>query len=715
MPFFVSKKGNMMNLNNHNLSLKQKLKKAGLALTCLMAASVGLNSIDTVKADNAQMTDLPKGTNAQSNKIAGQYAFAGAVSAGQTKVSPFGAKNSDWATSTSRTEEKTKHWYAFKLSDTRGNNDDWKGKIGAYYSNIGTYKGHIIDLKVTVLNWKVQNYNWVVSSADEHGVNEIKVKDDNAYIAFGKDDFEIFTPGMGAVKYRLDYIDHDTHEPIKLTAAWTFDDIDGNQWVGLEPTTMSKIDQIFYGDPKNGNTWLSYKKKSGVDYIYSDAKQHNTPVTDETGHNSGTLTSSEPKGSFTTAYSDSSSFIINWVFGQNTGKHAVEEQNELEGDQSYWNMISNYDPDADTKYPIKSISSSIDASFFNHAYLKFGTTPMLKDKPAEPKKFVSDSDEGTNVPSEIGTNKSVDHDILKNRYEEYHYQITHNVPDVKENFKYDQYMITDDLDKVLDISNVHVYNRANQDVTYMFTVNVNTGNRLSVVAKSASLASNDFYREQYKVTFDAKVKSGVSLADHADPKHKDQAVIYNSAKVTTSNGSADSNKTSTNIPFTEKSQIKAVSSDGNGKGDNLEVNYEDDYKYTVDVVVPDSQDVTSIELKDKLEDVLNVKDVKVYDQDENGKDITDQGKLTKDNNTVDWTANEPTKWHGKHLRMVIGASVKNTPDLIKYLDKESKVIKIPNKALWIINGKDDPTNTVTVQPKGPKASVQKWIELPNLD
>jgi len=218
MPFFVSKKGNMMNLNNHNLSLKQKLKKAGLALTCLMAASVGLNSIDTVKADNAQMTDLPKGTNAQSNKIAGQYAFAGAVSAGQTKVSPFGAKNSDWATSTSRTEEKTKHWYAFKLSDTRGNNDDWKGKIGAYYSNIGTYKGHIIDLKVTVLNWKVQNYNWVVSSADEHGVNEIKVKDDNAYIAFGKDDFEIFTPGMGAVKYRLDYIDHDTHEPIKLTA-----------------------------------------------------------------------------------------------------------------------------------------------------------------------------------------------------------------------------------------------------------------------------------------------------------------------------------------------------------------------------------------------------------------------------------------------------------------------------------------------------------------
>ena len=64
--------------------------------------------------------------------------------------------------------------------------------------------------------------------------------------------------------------------------------------------------------------------------------------------------------------------------------------------------------------------------------------------------------------------------------------------------------------------------------------------------------------------------------------------------------------------------------------------------------------------------------------------------------------------------MVITASVKNTPELMKYLDKNSNVIRIPNKALWIINGKDDPTNIVMVEPKGPKASVDKWIELPDL-
>ena len=705
---------NFISSNSHH-SLGKSI--GVLVAACAITGGLAFSS-NSVKADNAEMADLPKSTNAQGNKIPGQYAFSGQVTPGITKVTPFGATNSDWATSSSHTEETTKHWYAFQLSygngkDGQTNNKQWKGKVGVYYSNIGTYRGHVIDLKLTVLDWNVQNYEWV--DTDGNGKEDSKRFLDTAYIAFGKDDFEIFTPGMGAVKYRLDYLDHDTHKPVKITAAWTFDDIDGNQWIGIEPNTMSSIDQLFYGDSNTGKTWLSYKKLSGTDYIYSDANQHNTAVFDETGHNSGTLFSKDKKGSFTAAYSESSSFTMNWVFGQNTGKHAIEDQNQLLKDGSYWNMIGKYDPDADTKYPVKNIVTSVDAKTFNHAFLKFGTTPMVKDKPKQPEKYVSDTDEGTNVPAEIGTDKSVDHDLLKDRYETYHYQIMHDVPMVRPEFKYTQYIISDDLDKVLDVSNVHVYNRDNQDVTYMFTVNVDANNKLTAVAKNDPLANDDFYRQQYKVTFDAKVKPGVSLADHIDPKHKDQAVVYNSSKVTTSNGSSESNKTSTNIPLTPKEQTKAVSKDGSGKGDTLDVEYDEDYKYTVDVAVPDGENVTSIELKDKLEDVLELKDVKVYDQDDNNKDITSLGKLTKANNTASWVANDADKWHGKHLRMTITASVKNTPDLMQYLDKDSNLVKVPNKAIWVINGKDSPTNTVFVQPKGPKASVQKWIELPSLD
>lgn len=690
----------------------KRVRGIGYSVIALLALSVGLNTSENVKADNSEMTDLPKATNTQSNKIPGEYGFAAKVSPGITKVKPFGGTNSDWATSASHTENMTKHWFAFQLSGDSSNNDQWKGKVGVYYSNVGTYEGHTVDVKITMMDWKVQNYRWVDTNGN--GKEDSKENIKTAYAAFGKDDFEIFTPGMGAVKYRLDYLDHDTHKPIKMTAAWSFKDIDGNQWVGIEPSTMSSVDQIFYGDPKNGNTWLSNKKVGGIQYIYSDANQHNTAIIQD-GHNAGTVTSDQLKGAFTASYSNASSFIINWVFGQNTGKEAINDQNKLISDSSIWNMVGKYDPDAENKYQVSDISSSIDATFFNHAYLQYSSTAILPDKPKKPKKYDSDSDEGTAVPNEIGTDKSVDHDLLKNRYETYHYQIVHDVPDVLDRFRYTQYMITDNLDSKLDVSNVHVYNRANQDVTYMFTVTVDSNNKLSVIAKDSSLGTDDFYREQYKVTFDATVKPGVSLADHKDPKHSDQAVIYNDAKVTTSNGSADSNKTTTNIPFTQKSQVKAISKDGNSKGDSLKVDYDEDYKYIVDVAAPDAEDIKTLELKDKLEDVLNLKDVKVYDLDDQSKDVTDQGKLTMSDNTADWVANDATKWHGKHLRMIIRASVKNTPDLMQYLDKDSGIIRIPNKAHWIINGKDDPTNTVHVVPKAPEASAKKWIEMPNLN
>ncbi|CAM3194512.1 fimbrial isopeptide formation D2 domain-containing protein [Lactobacillus bombicola] len=699
-------------MNLINLEKRYSLSESMGVLLAIGALAGGLAfSNNSVKADNAQMTNLPKGTNSQSNKIPGEYSFSAKVLPGITKVKPFGGTNSDWATSASHTEDKTKHWFAFQLSDETSNNDDLKGKVGVYYSNVGTYAGHTVDIKITMLDWKVQNYRWVDTNGN--GKEDSKVAVNTAYAAFGKDDFEIFTPGMGAVKYRLDYLDHDTHKPVKISAAWSFKDIDGNQWVGIDPSTMSNVDQIYYGDPKTGDTWLSNKKISGVDYIYSDANQHNTPIMND-GHNAGTVTSDQLKGAFTASYSNASSFIINWVFGQNTGKEAIEDQNTLLGLPRIWSMVGKYDPDADTKYPVENISSSIDATFFNHAFLQYSSTAILPDKPKQPRKYVSDADEGTNTPSEIGTDKSVDHNLLKDRYEPDHYQIVHDVPDVLDRFKYDQYIITDNIDPDLDISNIHVYNRANQDVTYMFTVTVDANNKLSVIAKDSSLKQDDFYREQYKITFDGKVKSGVTLADHQDSKHKDQAVIYNEAKVTTSNGSSNSNKTTTNIPFTKKSQMKAVSTDGKGNGKELAVDFDQDFPYTVDVIAQDDENLKSLEIKDKLEPVLNLKNVHIYDLDDNKKDVTDQGKLTTDGNVVDWTAIDATKWHGKHLQMVIIANVKNVAELMKYVDKDSGKIKIPNKAEFIVNDKSDFTNNVDVLPNPLKPSAQKWIELPDL-
>lgn len=685
-------------------------KVIGLAGAALAIVSLGFATSTTVKADNAQMQDLPKGIKAAGAEIPGQYGFRPKVMKGITKVSPFGGTSSDWATSSTNTEGKSHSWDAFRLKG----NENLKGKIGVYYSNVGSdpVSGKTLDMKITLNDWKINAYKW------DHSTEPIKkVALENPYAAFGVDDFEIFTPGDGALAYRVDFIDHDTGKPVKLNTQMTFLDIDGNQWVGFDSSTYSHIDNVYYGD-QEGKNWLSYMDKMGKKYIYSDANLHHEALPD----GSGTVKSSNLYGGFTTSLSNTDHMNITWVYGTNTGKHAVESQNELLATNGYWQLNdSNYDADAQ-KNKIGTIASSIWNGNFNHAYLAFGGRAILPDKPLDPKKFVSDKDEGTNVPSEIGGIKSVTHDMLENRYEQYHYQIVHSVPDVRDRFKYSEYRITDNLDNILNIDtgSIRVYNRENQDVTYMFTVTLSSGNNLSVIAKSDTLALDDFYRETYKISFDATVKPGKSLKDHADPKHKNQAVIDNQSKVITDNGSADSNIVTTNIPFTKEKDEKFVSNDGLGNTKSLvDVDFGKKYTYRVEATVPDNVDIDSLAIKDTIEsDVQNIKGVKVYDYDDkdaagNAKEITDQGKLEIDNKTgkISWTANDPANWHGKHLKMFIDTTLINTPKLLDYLNKDTSMIEIPNEAHFLFNKEDIPSNITHVSPKTPKASADKKIEV----
>lgn len=685
-------------------------KVIGLAGAALAIVSLGFATSTTVKADNAQMQDLPKGVKAEGAKIPGQYGFRPKVMKGITKVSPFGGTSADWSTSSTNTEGKSHSWDAFRLKG----NENLKGKIGVYYSNVGSdpVSGKTLDMKITLNDWKINAYKW-----DDSTDPAKKVALENPYAAFGVDDFEVFTPGDGALAYRVDFIDHDTGKPVKLNTQMTFLDIDGNQWVGFDSSTYGHIDNVYYGD-QEGKNWLSYMDKMGKKYIYSDANLHHEALPD----GSGTVKSTNLYGGFTTSLSNTDHMNITWVYGTNTGKHAVESQNELLANNGYWQLNdSNYDADAQ-KNKIGTIASSIWNGNFNHAYLAFGGKAILPDKPLDPKKFVSDKDEGTNVPSEIGGIKSVTHDMLENRYEQYHYQIVHSVPDVRDRFKYSEYRITDNLDNILNIDtgSIRVYNRENQDVTHMFTVTLSSGNNLSVIAKGDTLALDDFYRETYKISFDATVKPGKSLKDHADPKHKNQAVIDNQSKVITDNGSADSNIVTTNIPFTKEKDEKFVSNDGLGNTKSLvDVDFGKKYTYRVEATVPDNVDIDSLAIKDTIEpDVQNIKGVKVYDYDDkdaagNAKEITDQGKLEIDNKTgkISWTANDPANWHGKHLKMFIDTTLINTPKLLDYLNKDTSMIEIPNEAHFLFNKEDIPSNITHVSPKTPKASADKKIEV----
>ena len=80
----------------------------------------------------------------------------------------------------------------------------------------------------------------------------------------------------------------------------------------------------------------------------------------------------------------------------------------------------------------------------------------------------------------------------------------------------------------------------------------------------------------------------------------------------------------------------------------------DEVTFKLDVQVPNTKDMTSLVIQDDLEDVLEAnKEVKVTLSD--GRDITDQGKISVDEKTqkVSWAANEPNKLKEKQLFVYI--------------------------------------------------------------
>lgn len=692
---------------------------------------------DVVKAAASDMAELPKGRKlAGGQEIPGKYSFHAKIIPGITKISAFG--DAHWATSHSdtsfnQTNRNASFYGTSWLTFDRFKDVGSKGKLGVYYQNVGTFDGHIVNAKVTILDWSNIPYEHLTQDWSVYPIL------DQPRIGISTDFFGgIASPGDRAtgysgIRYRIDYTAADTGKPLNVSGYYTFHP--GTDSTLISPQTFSHITDVYY----TGDTRLNPYNIRGWQLIYPDREGHNH------GHAGN-------KGSYTLTYDNMSSFegvslnITNNPFkktnhylnGKNLYNYASSNGADIwqvpDSDKYFFSYLpkaqkefnpdtlsSDYDPNAQNN--VAKVDQQVVPETYNGGYVRWDAAAIGALIPKEPKKFVADSDEGTVDPSQVLLgNKGVDHNTLKNRYEHYHYAITHRVQDVNINpgsaddqtFK--SYIITDNLDKVLDgAKNVKVFDDENQDVTYRFNIQTDN-NQLKVVAKSSALSQKDFYNENYKITFDTSIKPGVSLADHQDPQHPDQALIKNQPTVTIDDDSVNGNVTKTNVPFTHPEPTKSVSFDGNGNNDHIDVDFGKNFKYRVDATAPDNINLDKFAINDKIEDVQRIKDVKVYDYDDKNsdgdpKDITNQGKLSTDDNNVKWVANDASKWHGKHVKMIVEASVKNTPDLLKYLDKNSHKIMVPNKATVDINDKPHETNTVHVTPLTPKASLDKKIEV----
>lgn len=125
---------------------------------------------------------------------------------------------------------------------------------------------------------------------------------------------------------------------------------------------------------------------------------------------------------------------------------------------------------------------------------------------AEPAKTIVKSD-GTRVKSNT-----------VNAGSSFTYGIHHAIPDEYEKFYYSSYRLRDTVPTGVDITDVTIENASDEDVTNLFTVS-RSGQSVTATAKTATLASPDFYGQTYNVFIKVKVKDWQDLETQANGNH----------------------------------------------------------------------------------------------------------------------------------------------------------------------------------------------------
>lgn len=194
------------------------------------------------------------------------------------------------------TQEYCRTFYAAAIDDTT-NTDP----ITAIYSNVGEYQGQIVDLRVTVPRWGAVNKNHV-------GKDGKKI---TPCIMFYKDRIAFNTVSVGIVRFKFEFLRHNTDEQIYPKGHVTAADLDGGQ--GIRVYDYWGVDHIYL--------------RSGYDYLKVE--------TGATANGSGYREVKSSEGSDSLKNSDvkgwcqldfNGSFTLNWL-AQDSWKNSTGVQN----------------------------------------------------------------------------------------------------------------------------------------------------------------------------------------------------------------------------------------------------------------------------------------------------------------------------------------------------------------------------------------------------
>lgn len=171
-------------------------------------------------------------------------------------------------------------------------------------------------------------------------------------------------------------------------------------------------------------------------------------------------------------------------------------------------------------------------------------------------------------------------------------------------------------------------------------------------------------------------------------------------------------------PKTVKPSVKKKVVDQDGKlVDKRNVDFDHDYNYVITNNAGSNTKLEKIVSTDDLEDVIDLKSVKVVEGDKiSGKDVSSQFDIRLDDTKESYsaTAKNPKDWANKVWSVVVTGRLKNTTKLMDFLTKNGD-IEVGNIAHLTVNDDKHDSNNVIVIPPTVKDQAKKFIERTNKD
>lgn len=439
---------------------------------------IALADANDTLARSAVSCNIPVNRVSADYKMDSNYAFTYAFRSGKTKLASISRYNSNlnnkvhkwYGDDNGYTSEYCKTFYVCEID-----NDTHKDPITAVYSNVGEYQGQIVDLKVTALSWGNVDKNHV-------GLDGTKI---TPCLLFYKDRIAMNTLSTSLVRFKFEFLKHNTQTKVNVKGHITFADLDSGQ--GVRVHEGSGIQKVFL---RSGYEHLS---------VTTGCFDGGKPYREIRSAEGVKTTNDDPKGWCQVQFDGSLAF--SWL------------------SQSNWTGVT---------YPQNA--------FFVSTGLSVGT---YEPNPQPEKRVGNDGTSYSSMSKHEYTSETSPYRIAAGQ--NYDYIISQRILPGN----YSSFVLTDKLDACLKYRSASVTTSGGNDVTSKFKI-VNSNNTITFTADTSFLKTDEAYNDvvyYFRIKVTAGSNTKIAAHNHYGKSNNYYSISNKASRTIVSNLMKDTQST----------------------------------------------------------------------------------------------------------------------------------------------------------------------------